>query len=154
MEYCKTKISKNFIPETCPIPICKKRLGPQEILKYLDDEERVKFETSSLNNSCHKNMKRLMWCKTCRELYCTDCKGDLQCETCGIKGYGFHEAMKLAVKEGKLSSSNKHSSGNKQPHPYKLELHKQFLKDCKKVGERCFMCLKRSTRIKGYSYPL
>lgn len=135
-------------PEDCPVKGCSKRLGPQEITKHFNENELIRYEAFSLLRSGQMNRKQLLWCYNCRMISANKYRSELKCYKCKEVSYSFQDALKF------MELENKASDIPSTQYKERKTLDTSFINDCKGAVERCSTCLKRSTRIHGYNYPL
>ncbi|CAI2363925.1 unnamed protein product [Moneuplotes crassus] len=164
---CQRYLAKSQYPEDCPARLCNKRLGPQEITKHLESNDRIRYEAFSLLRSGQMNRKHLIWCYNCRLIYAQphsrskeaneDSKEsdphsksiqNLKCPKCSGVSYGFQDALKF------LEIAGKKNKVTDEQYNERKTLDKSFLADCRKVVLRCTKCWKRTKRIPNYNYQL
>ena len=86
-------ISRFQYPEFCPTMGWEKRLGPQEVTKYLEHDEFIRFEAFALLRSGQMNRKKLGWWSNWRLVYSVGNKDELSWIKWRDSGYSFQEAL-------------------------------------------------------------
>ena len=146
IDHCREYLSKCQYPRNWPSRGWKKILGPQEITKYLDDEEYIKFEAFSLQRSGQKSRKQLLWCKNWHLIYAVGYDESIaNCRGCSKPPYKFQDVLKHLDLSTNISEQERKDV---------QELYEVFIKDCRGIVERWSICLKRRIKISGYKYEI
>ena len=101
IDQCKDYLRTSKYPEDCPVKGCSKRLGPQQITKHLDPNERLRYEAFSLLRSGQMNRKQLLWCYNCRIIHSKKKDDHLKWYKCNETSYTFQDALKFLELENK-----------------------------------------------------